>query len=149
MPGSALVENEAGWIQTSGGHVSVLTFDTTRLEQGYEAWSGETCLGLLRQVKVEPVGPSRINRIQNGSFNDSGIFWTLDDKSGTAKIARNIAEEWTLLVVGPDMLNWLGQGQLQRQFTPTRWLASCFQQSKVRTTCLEDASGCTALLARS
>ena len=96
VPSSILVEHGAGRIQASGGHVSVMALGTVGVEQGYEAWSGGTCLGLLRQVQAEPVGLGRINRIQNGFFEDDDIFWTSDDKSNDTKIARNASEEWTL-----------------------------------------------------
>ena len=96
VPGAILVGNGAGRIQAIGGHVSVLTFGTTEMEQSYEAWSGETCLGLLRQVQAESLGLGRINRVQNGLFEDGDIFWMLDDKSGDARVGRNVAEEWTL-----------------------------------------------------
>lgn len=96
VPSPILVEDGAGQIQVSGGHVSVLTLGAMRTGQSYEAWSGERCLGLLRQVEAEPVGLDQINRIQNGLFESDAIFWTLDDKSDDARIARNVTEEWTL-----------------------------------------------------
>lgn len=97
IPSSVLLRHGTKQVYVSGGgHVSVMALSMGEAEQGYEAWSGETFRGLLRQVQVEAVGLDRINRIQNGLFENNDMFWNLENTPAGARVSRNVTEEWTL-----------------------------------------------------